>query len=257
LTRGSLSNKIGLDIIKLKYFVTKRPNPDQITKSPKHDIMMHEVRILNLTKLNHDVIQFHLEKPRGYNFTAGQAIELSTTQEPKHGPAPFTFTGLNSHNYLELTIKIYEEHHGLTAALSRLSPGDTVMITNPWDAFINRGPGIFIAGGAGVTPFIALLRKFKVEGKVGDSQLIFFNKTWKDVFMHDELRKILGNKYVDVITRKNDGEKKVEVDAGLLGKYITIKNEPVYVCGSPGFMDTIQTILPKLGAPNELVNISL
>ena len=51
--------------------------------------------------------------------------------------------------YEELTIKIYHEHNGMTAQLARKQVGDSVIITDAWDTFTNKGPGVFIAGGAG------------------------------------------------------------------------------------------------------------
>jgi ferredoxin-NADP reductase len=218
--------------------------------------MNHEVKILKKEKLNHDVIQFHLERPQNYSFTAGQAIELSLDAPEKKGPAPFTFTGLNTSPDLELTIKIYEEHHGLTAALSRLNPGDRVMITDPWDSFTNKGAGVFIAGGAGITPFVALLRQLHVDKKIGESLLLFANKTVDDIFYHHELKSLLDNRYIDIITRgQNISPSKI--DEELLRKHITNFKQPFYVCGPPGFVEIVQQILVTLGATEELVNISL
>jgi ferredoxin-NADP reductase len=233
------------------------PSKTKTTTTKLHDSMNHEVQILNKVKLNHDVFQFHLERPEGYEFTAGQAIELMLTGTDKKGPAPFTFTGLNSTHELELTIKIYEQHQGLTAALARLDAGDRVTITDPWDSFTNKGAGVFIAGGAGITPFIALLRQLHVDGKVGDSQLLFFNKTSSDIFMQAELKKILGANYIDIITSSENGLKPHEIDEALLKKYIRATRQPFYVCGPPGFVEMITQLLTKIGAVQELVNISL
>jgi ferredoxin-NADP reductase len=193
--------------------------------------MKHEVKILSKRNLNHDVIQFRLERPVGYQFVAGQAIELMLSEPVSKGPAPFTFTGLNTDPYLELTIKIYEEHKSLTAALSRLNVGDTVMITDPWDSFINSGPGIFLAGGSGITPFVALLRQMQKEGKVGNSWLFFSNKTSDDVFLHAELKNILGDHYVNVITRDENGEDSHYIDEALLKKYVKDLSQPFMYAG--------------------------
>src|SRR5688500_5041442 len=183
--------------------------------------MNHEVPITSKKRLNHDVVQLHLERPRAYEFTAGQAIELLLTEPETKGPAPFTFTGRNTDSFLELTIKIYEEHEGLTAALSKLTIGDKVMITDPWDSFTNNGPGIFIAGGAGITPFIALLRQMHADRNIGESWLFFSNKTSQDVFLHEELKSLLGDRYVDVITRVHDGVNSTQhIDEAFLSKRI-------------------------------------
>jgi ferredoxin-NADP reductase len=218
--------------------------------------MNHELQILSKEHLTHDVIQFRLQRPAGYEFIAGQAIELMLHQ-PGVGPAPFTFTGLNSKPYLELTIKIYKEHNGLTLALSQLNIGDKVLITDPWDSFHNKGPGVFIAGGAGITPFIALLRQMQVENAVGKSWLFFSNKTSDDIIMHNELKQILGDRYVDVITRDKSGNNKHHIDEAFLRQHITDLKQPYYVCGPPGFTEVIQQTLVKIGAAEQMVNISL
>jgi ferredoxin-NADP reductase len=219
--------------------------------------MNHDVKILSKQSLNHDVIQFHLERPMEYQFSAGQATELSLKEPISKGPGPFTFTGLSASPDLELTIKIYEHHNGLTAALAKLKPGDTVQITDPWDSFKNEGPGVFIAGGAGITPFIALLRQMRIDGTVGKSQLFFSNKTRNDMFLHDELANILGDRYVDVITRDDNARSAHLIDEAFLEKNVADPTRPFYVCGPPGFVESVQNTLRNIGASEKMVKISL
>jgi ferredoxin-NADP reductase len=239
---------------------SSRKKENKFVTNPKifhQTIMNHEVQILSKQRLNHDVLQFHLQRPEGYQFVAGQAIELLLAEPEKKGPGPFTFTGLNTSSFLELSIKIYEEHKGLTAALSKLNVGDKVMITDPWDSFTNNGPGVFIAGGAGITPFIALLRQMRVEGNIGDSWLFFSNKTKQDIFFHDELKQILGDHYVDVITREPRGAVMQHIDEDFLREHITNLKQPFYVCGPPAFTESIQQALKLVGATEQMVKVSL
>jgi ferredoxin-NADP reductase len=218
--------------------------------------MNHQVKIIGKEQLNHDVIQFRLERPHGYNFKPGQAIELFIEEPEKKGPSPFTFTALTTQPYLELMIKIYEERKGVTFTLAKKKVGDLVSITEPWDSFLNKGPGIFFAGGAGITPFIAILRQLHSENNIGSCQLFFFNKTRDDIFLEAELRKLLGNSYVNIITRGEHGEVRPTIDEQFLKKHIANFDQPIYVCGPPGFTETLQNALTKSGARNELVNVS-
>jgi ferredoxin-NADP reductase len=218
--------------------------------------MSYQVKLLNKKRLNHDVIQFHFERPPAYEFVAGQAIELTLDGSDKKGPAPFTFTGLNSEPNLELTIKIYEAHNGLTAALAKLNPADEVTITAPWDSFTNKGPGIFIAGGAGITPFVAMLRQMHADKTIGNSRLFFSNKESDDVFLHDELKAILGDRYIDVLTRDKNS-KYQRIDETFLLAHTDRIDQPYYVCGPPGFMEAIEESLAKIGASKNYINISL
>ncbi len=221
--------------------------------------MEHHVKILKKSWLNHNVLQLNLERPDGYIFEAGQAIEATIDRPQFEGKkSPFTFTGLADDAHLQLTMKIYPDHKGMTLAISKLNEGDDLVITDPFDTFKDSGPGIFIAGGTGVTPFIALLRKMHHNGTIGESTLFFFNNREEDIFMYDEFRAMLGDNFVNVLTLE---EKKPYlhglIDKSFLKKHISDFNQPFYICGPPKFSELTEGYLQELGADNELVNVSL
>ena len=66
----------------------------------------HIVKILNIEQVTHDVRRFQFEKPAGYTFIPGQATDVSINSPSlKDEKRPFTFTCLNSADYLEFTIR--------------------------------------------------------------------------------------------------------------------------------------------------------
>ena len=85
--------------------------------------------------------------------------------------------------------------NGMTLGISKLMEGDQLMIGDAWDSYKNLGPGMFIAGGTGVTPCVALLRQLNIENRLADSKLLFANKTEKDIFLFEELSLMLGQKF--------------------------------------------------------------
>lgn len=217
--------------------------------------MEYKIQIKSKKWLTHDVMQFTLEKPEDFTFSAGQAVEV-TLDDPKfkNDWAPFTLTSLNTDDYLEFTIKMYPEHKGITLALSKLEAGNHFVITAPWDSFKDKGPGVFIAGGTGVTPFIALLRQMKVDGTLEGSKLIFSNKKEEDIFLQQEFSKILGDNFIRVLTR----EKKRpflygKIDADYLKTHISNFDQTFYLCGPGSFAEDIKAHLKALGAKNEVV----
>jgi predicted ferric reductase len=74
------------------------------------------------------------------------------------------YTSLNDNKQLEFTIKIYDSHNGVTR-IRKLKHGDELII-RVWGAIEYKGEGVFIAGGAGVTPFIAILRQLELMIKL-------------------------------------------------------------------------------------------
>ncbi len=221
--------------------------------------MKHRVKILHKDWLTHDVVRFRFERPEGFSFVAGQAIEASPEgPDFKDKWSPFTLTSLSSEDDLELTFKVYKEHDGITLAFSNLSVGDHFWITEPFDTFKNKGEGVFIAGGTGVTPFIALLRQMHITGETGNSYLYFSNKTEKDIFHREEFSKILGNNFVTVLTReKKNPHLYGRIDKEFLEKNISDFNQPFYICGPDDFSEDIQRYLKELGASDEVVNVSM
>lgn len=221
--------------------------------------MEHKLEIKQKKWLTHNVMQFTLEKPKEFTFSAGQAVEV-TLDDPKfkNKSAPFTVTSLNQDDYLEFTIKSYPEHQGITLALSKLEKGDHFIITDPWDSFNDKGPGVFIAGGTGVTPFVALLRQMEVDGTLEGSKLIFSNKKEQDIFLHHEFNRILGTNFIQVLTQ----EKKRpflynRIDKEFLKKHISNFDQTFYLCGPKGFAEDIKGYLEELGAGDDLINVSL
>jgi ferredoxin-NADP reductase len=215
----------------------------------------HIVKILKTEKVTHDVKRFQVQKPEGYSFTPGQATEASiNTPELKNEKRPFTFTSLNDEAELEFTIKIYKERDSVTKALDELKAGDEIIIHDVWGAIHYKGPGVFIAGGAGVTPFIAIFRQLYKNNKIEGNRLIFSNKTEKDIILKDEFEKMLGSNFYNTLTReKSDKYDNRRIDESFLKEQVKDFNQNFYVCGPDKFVQDIQTILSKLGASPESV----
>ena len=216
----------------------------------------HIVKILNTEYVTHDVKRFRVEKPEGYAFTPGQATEATIKgMEEKLGKGPFTFTSLTEQPELEFTIKIYDEGE-LTKELGKLSIGDELVIHDVWGSITYQGPGVFIAGGAGVTPFIAILRRLNKDGKINNHKLIFSNKTEQDIILKDEFVDMLGKNFVNVITQeKSDKYHNKRIDEKLIKEVVQNFNQYFYICGPEKFVSDIQRILKNLGADDNKVII--
>ena len=165
----------------------------------------HVVKILKIEQVTHNVRRYTLEKPGGYRFIPVQATEISiNTPRWRNEKRPFTFTCLNEAPYLEFTIKSYTDHDGVTNALGKITPGSELIVRDVWGAINYAGPGVFIAGGAGVTPFIAIFRQLYRDNNINGNRLIFSNKTSGDIILKDEFTKMLGNRFLNTLTRENN-----------------------------------------------------
>lgn len=215
----------------------------------------HIVKILAAEYVTHNVRRFTLEKPAGYKFTPGQATEISINKPDwKNERRPFTFTSLNEWPTLEFTIKIYTDHNGVTNELGKLQPGDEILLHDVWGTIHYGGPGTFIAGGAGVTPFIAILRQLHKTNQLDNNQLIFSNRTEGDIILKDEFTNMLGSRFINTLTEKAaPGYDNRKVDEAYLKATIKDFNQYFYICGPDPMVEGLEATLIKLGAPKEKV----
>jgi hypothetical protein len=217
--------------------------------------MNHIVKIISVEPVTHDVKRFTIQKPQGYKFTAGEATEVSiNTPALKNEKRPFTFTSLNDNNNLEFTIKIYDKHLGITNELGKLKHGDELIIRDVWGAIEYKGEGVFIAGGAGITPFIAIFRQLNSENKIGNNKLIFTNKTESDIILEKEFEQMLGENFINTLTKeKKGGYENRKIDMEFLNEKIDNFAQHFYVCGPPPFVAAISKALDSLGAKTDAV----
>jgi len=217
----------------------------------------HIVRIFSIEYVTHDVRRYKVEKPAGYTFIPGQATEVSINSPKwKEEKRPFTFTCLTTDPFLEFTIKSYASHKGVTNELYQLEEGAELIIRDVWGAIAYTKPGVFIAAGAGITPFIAIFRHLSKLELIAGNSLIYANKTSKDIILQDELKTMLGDQFTNTLSReKNELYDNRRIDKAYLMEKITNFNQPFYVCGPDQFVTDIHQILLDLGATVDTVII--
>jgi ferredoxin-NADP reductase len=217
--------------------------------------MEHTVKIKSLKKVTHDVLQIVTEKPSSYTFEAGQATDISINKDGwKEEKRAFTFTSLPQYGYIEFTIKTYPSHNGVTSQLLQLKENDELILHDVFGDIAYKGEGVFIAGGAGVTPFISILRHLQSKNEIGNNKLIFANKTKADIILEEELKNMLGNNFINILSdEKLDGFANGFITENFLKENIDGPDKNFYVCGPPPMMDAIEKMLMNLNVDKKLI----
>ena len=211
----------------------------------------YRVKILEKKYLNYNVIRFCIQKPYGYTHKPGQAIELSIDKPGYElAIAPFTITNLNSDPYLELIVKINPEVNSLTYGLSVLAIGETLQITEPWDSYNYKGPGVFIVAGTGITPFLPILKELeaKDDDMLKEHVLLYGNRTREDILFYRKLKKVLGENCIHILSRsksRNSIFGRINID--ILQQYVHDLHQFFYICGPRHFETDITKQLVSMG----------
>lgn len=215
------------------------------------------VTIESITQLTPDVRRYRCTRPDGYEFEPGQATEVALDRDGWRDEArPFSFTSLPDDEYLEFTIKSYPDHDGVTEQLATVAEGDRLLIGDSWGALTDHGPGVFVAGGAGVTPFLAMLRARAARGDLDGCHLIFSNQTEADIICRDELEAMDGLRLDLLVTDQPDSPLASDMlDEDLLSQLVSDFDQRFYVCGPPAMTEAIGSTLEELGADTDAVNL--
>ena len=217
--------------------------------------MAHLLKILDIQPVTHDVNQYTLEKPEGYVFIPGQATEVAINKkEWKEEKRPFSFTSLPEEEHLQFMIKSYADHDGVTNELRKMEVGDELILDDAWGAIQYQGKGVFIAGGAGITPFIGIFRDLENKDELQGNALIFANKTSKDVILESYFRKALGNNFISILDKEQaGGHQNGRIDKDFLKTHVKDFTQEFYICGPDQMVQNISKILEELGAKPEAI----
>lgn len=179
-------------------------------------------QLISIRNLNHDALEVILKPEKRWpKHIAGQHIALTIELNGKLTTRVFTLAcGASTHKasrHIRLITKV-KNQGALTPFLNSCSPNEWVNISAPKGSFtlpaIDK-PVLMIAGGSGITPFIAMLEDAFENGSINNTSihLLYFAKP-NEHLLHEELTafKIRSKNFTfQLLTRKRDGE----VDAHL------------------------------------------
>lgn len=216
---------------------------------------MKKQKILETEHVTHNVVRLKVEKPKGLEFEPGQAVDFALDKpEWEDELRPFTLTSLPEDDHLEFTIKVYPGHHGVTDQIGNLKAGDTVLLGDVFGYIHYKGEGLFIAGGAGVTPFISVFKNLSREGKLGNNQLLFANKKQEDIIERHFFDKILGSHFVNVLSQEEvKGMEHGYVTKEMIAKQVESGSAYFYLCGPPPMMEAVLKELDEMGVPKSQI----
>ncbi len=217
--------------------------------------MAQKIKILEKEFVTHDVVKIVLERPTELSFKSGQAADIAVNKPGwENELRPFTFTSLPAEDHVEFTIKIYPDHNGVTQQIGDLKVGDELLIGDVFGDIGYKGEGIFIAGGAGVTPFIAIVKELSKENKIGNNKMIFANKTKADIILEDKFNSWLGKNFINILSAdETTGYEHGYISVDLINKYREENIKYYYLCGPEPMMAAVEKQLHSLGITDEYI----
>jgi 3-ketosteroid 9alpha-monooxygenase subunit B len=151
---------------------------------------------------------------------------------------------------LRVTIKRVPDGLVSNWVLDGLRPGDRIDVMPPTGTFTadeTDRPLVAFAGGSGITPIFSILKDVLIRS-TRTARLLFAN--------HDRGSAIFGSELDAIALRHPDRfflQHHADVDSGFVGPTEIVdfvdeyRDATFYICGPSGFMETVGTVLGKLG----------
>jgi ferredoxin-NADP reductase len=232
------------------------PATEPYSNNHVHEATEKVVTVKSVEHVTHNVLCIKTTRPFDYSFIPGQATEVALNKEGWQAEKrPFTFTSLPEDDYLEFTIKVYPADKGVTNELLHLKEKDELLLHEVFGTIAYKGEGVFIAGGAGVTPFIAIFKQLQATGKIGSNKLICANKTKDDIIRKDYFTKLLGHNFINITSAEKDNHyEHGHISEDFLLKHISNFNQKFYICGPEPMMEAVEKQLLHLKVgPQQMV----
>ena len=219
--------------------------------------------VVSKDAVTHDMrhLVLRLIEPAEIKFFPGQYMDIAVPGSEETRSFSMANTSSRDSGQLEFVIKVYPD--GLFSSFldTRLAVGDRLDITGPFGVFtLREGTDerlIFVGGGAGMAPILALLRSMAERGINRKAVFYYGARTRKDLCFDDELRALeaaLPNfRYVPALS-----EEEWEGETGLITDVVkrheeTLKGAHAYVCGPPPMVEAAMVVLTRLGVAEKQI----
>ena len=191
---------------------------------------------------------------------AGQHVDVRLTAEDGYqAERSYSIASAPDGARLELTVERLDDGEVSPYLTDELRPGDRIELRGPVGGYFvwepaEGGPVLLVAGGSGVVPLMAMIRRRAAAGSDAEMRLLFSSRAWDDVIYRDELERRAGDRLlvVHTLTRVQPagwtGYAR-RVDEAMLREVAPGPNERplVFVCGPTPFVESVANALVRLG----------
>jgi len=191
---------------------------------------------------------------------AGQHVDVRLTAEDGYqAERSYSIASAPDGARLELTVERLDDGEVSPYLTDELRPGDRIELRGPVGGYFvwepaEGGPVLLVAGGSGVVPLMAMIRRRAAAGSDAEMRLLFSSRAWDDVIYRDELERRAGDRLlvVHTLTRvQPDGWTGYarRIDEAMLREVAPGPNERplVFVCGPTPFVESVANALVRLG----------
>jgi len=216
---------------------------------------MQEIALRRREQVAEGTFAFYFDKPAGFSHQAGQNALLTLPD----GSEGHTFTIASAPHERELMFATRMRDSVYKRALAAAPLGSKFRLDGPAGVMVlhedEKRPAVFLAGGIGITPFLAMARDAEARLLPHRLLLIYSNRRPQDAAFLAELKHMQNRNFRMVATMTDaadwKGEKRL-ISRELVTEHVRDLREPVYYfAGPPGMTMAVQGMLGEMGVKED------
>ncbi len=178
---------------------------------------------------------------------AGQYVNLAVEIDGRRHTRCYSPANAEGAEHLELTIGQHDGGLVSTFLRDHARRGMVVGLTGVGGDFVLPAQRprriLFVSGGSGITPVMAMVRTLVGEGHAGEVAFVHYARTRAEACYHDELSKLPNVRVLHGYTRSNDGDLDGRFGAEHLAAAMP-QPDAVFVCGPAALVDAVREHCP-------------
>jgi ferredoxin-NADP reductase len=236
------------------------------TRQPMTD---NRLQLVSSREIAEGTREFTFERPAGFDYVAGQTIDLYLVDPPEmddEGPVR-TFSLVSAPFEPNLKIATRMRDTAFKRILKGYSEGEQLAWDGPYGSFTLHknaaSPAVFLSGGIGITPFMSLLKWAAHENLPHKIFLFYSNRRPEDTAFLAELQELARqNPNITLVLTMTEMEKSTQswdgetgfIDRAMLSKYIDDLAKPIYyIAGPPQMVAAMKKMAIDAGADEDRV----
>lgn len=229
--------------------------------------MSYSIRLIGKEQVAEGTMAFHFSRPTGFEFRAGQAMDLTLIDPPEtdaEGDVR-TFTIASAPFDEDLMIATRMRDTAFKRVLRSARVGLELKMEGPSGSFtLHKNaskPAVFLAGGIGVTPFLSIVRQAAKDGLRRPIVLFYSNRRPEDSAFLNMLERESGDetgfRLVPTMTEMEESQRpwtgeRGFIDGEMLLRHIPDLQGPIYyVAGPPAMVSAMQRTLAAAGVDED------
>jgi ferredoxin-NADP reductase len=227
----------------------------------------HNVKLKKRQEIAEGTMAFHFEKPEGFQFRAGQFLNLRLLEPPETDAEgnQRSFSIASAPDEDELMVATRMRDTAFKRVLKEMLLESEVKMAGPFGAFtLHRAgsrPAVFLTGGIGVTPFRSIVVQ-ATQDKLPHRLFFFYsNRKPEDAAFLDELQQLEAEnpnyKLIATMTQIEKSKRAWDgktgyIDREMLTEIIPDLHAPIYYsAGPPGMVTAMRKMLEDSGVNDD------